>query len=306
MARLSDIFWVPIGLLILALTTYSSHGQTNAAPQWLSHDASATSTSQIHRVGVTEVTAVDDPNPDISRFFEAYRQAVAQVSNKKLQDAAITMDLASRNISTSPWLELCLLKHAQLVELTNDRVAEQDYTLLRQRLENAPYFKGDTDRAKLFGVALQGTVDNGINRLRLQRVKEALSKYHARYAEYPESLAKLAILSYTDMENIHTVNNQLFQYVPQSPKLNPFISYQRYELESIDGEPFVANSPKLEATSQLSEKPLKYTAVMHLPGSQLPYRIVENQTVQGFFVTAVTHDGAIVSTPNRVLVLVGP
>jgi hypothetical protein len=192
------------------------------------------------------------------------------------------------------------------VDLTNDRVAEQDYTLLRQRLENAPYFQGDTERAKLFGTALMGTVDSGLNRIRIHRVKDGLSRYHVRYAEYPESLAKLAILGYTDMDNIHPVNhpNVPFRYIPQEPRMRPFISYQSFDLESVDSEPFSVTSPKLEGTSQVSEKPLRYSALVRVPGQSDPARFVENQTIDGFFVVAIAHDGAVVSTPSRVMVLV--
>jgi hypothetical protein len=243
---------------------------------------------------------------DTRRFFEKYKQAVQWLEKKKVQDAVITMDLLTRNLSTSPWLEIAMLKHAQLVEQTNDRVAEQVYTLLGQRIANAPYFEGTGDRAQIFGVALRGAVDNGINRIRLRRIRDALHRYFTRYAEYPESLAKLAILGYTDMENIHAVNNQLFRYVPQSPQMSPFISYKRFELEDIAPEAFVATTPKLEATSQISETPLRYTALIRMGDRREPARVVEDQTIQEYFVAAVAHDGVIVSTPTRILVLIAP
>jgi hypothetical protein len=140
----------------------------------------------------------------------------------------------------------------------------------------------------------------------LRRIRDALHRYFTRYAEYPESLAKLAILGYTDMENIHAVNNQLFRYVPQSPQMSPFISYKRFELEDIAPEAFVATTPKLEATSQISETPLRYTALIRMGDRREPARVVEDQTIQEYFVAAVAHDGVIVSTPTRILVLIAP
>lgn len=241
-----------------------------------------------------------------AQFFTKYKQTVELLGKGKTQDAGIAMDLLARNLTTSPWMEIALLKHAQLVELTNDRVAEENLKVLRQRLTNAPYFQAAAGNVKAFTSALQGAVDNGVNRLRLRRVREAIGRYHGRYGEYPESLAKLSILGYTDMENIRAVNNQLFRYVPQMPRINPFISYQRYDLETIDPDPFLATHPKLEGVSQLSEKPLKYTALIRVPGNDDPARINEDQTVLGYFVVAIGHDGAIVATPKRILVLLAP
>ena len=150
-------------------------------------------------------------------------------------------------------------------------------------------------------------MDNGVNRIRLRRIRDALSRYHSRYGEYPESLAKLAILGYTNIENIRSTSNQQYRYAPQEPKMNPAVSFKSYDLERIDFEPFApSNIPKLEATSQVSEKPLKYAALIRLDPKKDPVRVNENQTIQGFFIAAVTHDGAIVTTPNRVLVLVVP
>ena len=262
-------------------------------------------------VSARESAALTNPAPEVTsldagRFFEKYREAVHLVARGQSQSAAITMDLLSRNLHVSPWLDIALLKHAQLNERANDRMAEEDYTLLRQRIANAPYFQGNAERAQLFGVVLRNTVDNGINRLRLHRLREAIYRYHTRYNEYPESLAKLAILGYTDMENIHNVSNHLFRYLPQEPRMNPFITYRRFDLEVIDPEPFTVDSPSLAGTSQVSEKPLKYAALVRVPGQGDPARVVENQTIQGFFVVSVAYGGAIFSTPTRVIVLPAP
>ena len=294
MAHIRNSGWALGSVLVWVLFALQGFAQTNA-PALPAH----------------EPLVVTNPSPDLasldaSRFFERYREAIGLVAKGQLQGAAIVMDQLSRTLHVSPWLEMALLKHAQLNEKTNDRAAEEDYALLRQRISNAPYFQGNTERAQLFGITLRNTVENGINRVRLHRIRAAIDHYHNRYAEYPESLAKLAILGYIDMGNIHNVNNHMFRYLPTEPRLNPFITYRRYELESIDAEPFIVNSPVLITTSQVSEKPLKYAALVQVPGESEPARVVENQLVQNFLVVAVAHDGAIFSSPNRVIVLPKP
>jgi len=303
MARFSNNRWVKGSFLISVLAVRLCAAQTNTATPWLARDPAPSATKSPPPAADTAAAA----SADAANFFAKYRETVALLGKNKPQEAGITFDLLARNLRTSPWLEIAMMKHAQLVEQTNDRVAEEDYTLLKQRLENSPYFEGTGDKVKLFGVALQGAVDTGLNRVRLRRVRDALGRYHSRYAEYPESLVKLAILGYTDMENIRSVNNQLFRYAPQGPKMDPFVSFKSFDLEKVDQEPFVAiNTPKLEATSQLSEKPLQYTALIRITNKGDPARIVENQTIEGYFVAAIAHDGVILSTPNRVIVLVVP
>ncbi|MEI6084396.1 MAG: hypothetical protein WCS70_08860 [Verrucomicrobiota bacterium] len=289
--------------LVLTLAVRLCEAQTNTTTPWLTHEPSTPAL----KPALQATDPVDANSADAANFFAKYREAVTLLGKRKAQEAGITIDLLARNLRTSPWLEIAMMKHAQLVEQTNDQVAEEDYTLLRQRLENSPYFAGTGNKVKLFGTALQGAVDTGLNRIRLRRVRDALNRYHSRYAEYPESLAKLAILGYTDMENIRSINNQLFRYSPQQPKMNPFVSFKSFDLESVEQDPFVAvNPPKLEATSQLSEKPLKYTALIRVSKNTDPARIVENQTIEGYFVAAIAHDGVIVSTPNKIMILVVP
>lgn len=290
MAQIPNITGVRRSFLVFALTGTLCIAQTN--------------TTKPHPIAAPVANPIEAFNADAVTFFTKYKVALAQLEVKKVQDAGITLDLLARSLNTSPWLEIAMMKHAQLVEDTNDRVAEEDYNLLRERLENAPYFEGKGDRAKIFGTALQGAVDLGINRIRLRRVRVALDSYRNRYNEYPESLAKLAILGYTDIENIRSVNNQLFRYVPQQPKMNPFVSFKSCDLEKVAAEPFIApNVPILEATSQVSEKPLKYAALIRVSSKEDPLRIVENQTINGYFVAAIVHDGVILSTPTRVVVL---
>ena len=295
MVRIRNNGWVVSSVFVWVMVALVGHAQTNSPPL----------AGAPELVGSTNSMA-EIASTDASRFFEKYREATRLVADGQLQNAAILMDLLSHSLRVSPWLDIALLKHAQLNERTNDRAAEENYSLLRHRLANAPYFQSNAERAQLFGLALRNTVDHGIDRIRLHRLRSAINRYHSRYAEYPESLAKLAILGYTDMENIHNVNNHLFRYLPQDPRMNPFITYRRFELESIDPEPFTVKSPVLVGTSQVSEHPLRYSALVHAPGELEPARVVENQTIQGFFVVAIAHAGAIFSAPNRVIVLVAP
>src|SRR5438876_617203 len=194
--------------------------------------------------------ALADSNENLAvadRFFMKYKEAARLLSRNQPQDAVIVMNLLARVLNSSPWMEIAMLKHCQLIESANDALAEEGYLLLRQRVLNAPYFQGDTKRAKLFGVALQGAVDAGITRLRIGRVRVALERYRAKYLEYPESLTKLAILGYIGMENIHDAKDESLRYVPTMPQITPFVSYKRYDgLEAPVADPFVASSPPLE------------------------------------------------------------
>ena len=290
MVRLCTGSWLVRSVFVWVMFALSGYAQTNPPPV----------------VSARETPVVEVVDADAHRFFEKYREAVLLVREGHLQSAAITIDLLSHTIHGSPWLDIALLKHAQLNETANDHAAEDNYTLILHRLSNAPYFQSNAERAQLFGVAMRNTAYNGINRIRLRRLRDAINRYHNRYAEYPESLAKLAILGYTDMENIHNANNHLFRYLPREPRMNPFITYQRYEMETIDPEPFTVSSPILEGTSQVSENPLRYAALIRVPGTRDPVRVVENQMIQNFFVVAIAHDGAIFSADNRVIVLATP
>ena len=293
MVRIRNNGWGVGSVFVWVMIALGGYAQTNPPPAAVAPAPTNGSLSEI-------------ASTDASRFFEKYKEATHLVAQGQLQNAAILLDLLSHSLQVSPWLDIALLKHAQLNERTNDRAAEENYALLRHRLANAPYFQSNVERAQLFGVALRNTVDHGTDRIRLHRLRAAIGRYHSRYAEYPESLAKLAILGYTDMENIHNVNNHLFRYLPQDPRMNPFITYRRFELESIAGEPFAVDYPVLVGTSQASEHPLRYSALVRVPGELEPARVVENQTIQGFFVVAIAHGGAIFSTPNRVIVLAAP
>lgn len=270
-------------LVVLTLVRSSATGATNA------------------------VTAL--PNPDAAfdeanSFFTQYKQAAHQMRERRTSEAVLTMELVARSLKSSPWVEIAVLKQSELIEIRNDRFAMDNYNLLLQRVQRAPYFQSRADKATLFGVSLQGSARNGINRIRARRIRDALDRYFLRYREYPESLAKLAILDYIEMENILTADDKQFRYVPTGQQMAPFLSYKRYEgLETIAAEPFLVTTPKLEGTSRASDEPLKYSALMRLPGHPEQVRIVEDQNVSGFVVLAIAPKGVILCNDQRILVL---
>jgi hypothetical protein len=303
MVRRSNIVELLLIVLLLASLAGLVCAQTNApavpAPSWRWGPAPslAPKSSTVKRGPPPSVS------PDADLFFTKFKEAARLLRENHAQEAGIVLDGASKSLSTSPWMEIALLKHAELIESRNDTVAMEDYTVLRNRLDNAPYFQGDAEKARVFKAALQGAVDNGINRIRIRRIADSLARYHARYSAYPESLMKLSILGYVDIENIHAANDRFFRYLPTGQSLRPFISYQSYDLESVPPDPFTVNSPRLEATSVISETPPKYAAVIRVPGQSEATRVTEDQTIEGYFVAAVATGGAIVCTYNRVLVL---
>ncbi|MBM3860220.1 MAG: hypothetical protein FJ395_11290 [Verrucomicrobia bacterium] len=249
------------------------------------------------------------PNPEAifdeaNRFFTQYKQAARQLQERRTPEAALTMDLLARSLKGSPWLEIAVLKQSELIELSNDRFAMDNYDLLLQRVQRAPYFQSRAEKATLFGVALQGASRNGVNRIRARRIRDALDRYFVRYHEYPESLAKLAILGYVEMENIQTADNKPFRYVPTGQQLSPFLSYKRYEgLETIAAEAFLVAAPRLEGTSRASDEPLKYAALMRMSGQREPVRIVEDQNVGGYVVLAIAPKGVVLCNDQRIIVL---
>lgn len=254
-----------------------------------------------------ETNAAASAAADADEFFTKYRQAALSVERGQVQDAAIAMDLLSRSVGSSPWMEIAILKHCQLIESTNDKVAEEGYQLLRQRIQNAPYFQGSAERAQLFGVALQGAVDAGITRIRVRRVRAALEQYRAKYLGYPESLLKLSILGYIDMQDIHDAKDDRLRYIASAPEISPFISYKRYELRgAAPSDPFLATSPRLDSISQISEQPPRYSALVRLPGRVELTRLEQDQMIQGFYVAAIAPGGAVVSSASRILVLLAP
>ncbi len=277
-------------LVLLALTAIAAapvSAQTNPTP-----------------TGPVTPPAAALQDPEI--FFAHYREAVALVAKKREQDAGILLQGLAKKLGSAPWIDIALLKQAELIERSNDQSAMDAYLMLRQRLQNAPYFQGKSERAVLFSSALTGAINNGINRIRTTRVRSALDKYFARHAEYPESLTKLAILGYVEVSDTHDAEDKMFRYVPTGMQLAPFISYKRYEgLPITPPEPLVVASPRVDGTSGL-EEPGKYAALLNLPGRMDALRVVENQTLEGYLVIAIANDGAIVTSRQRVLVLLTP
>jgi hypothetical protein len=241
---------------------------------------------------------------EANSFFTQYKQAARQVRERRMAEAGLTMELLARSLKSSPWLEIAVLKQAELTEVRNERFAMDNYTLLQQRLVNSTYFQSNANKVRLFSVALQGAIRGGINRIRARRVRDALDRYFVRYHEYPESLAKLAILAYTDMENIHTADNRPFRYVPTGQQLTPFLSYKRYEgLEAPAPEPFLVSTPRIEGTTRASDEPLKYAALMRAGTQNESVRVVEDQTVGGLVVLTVAPKGVILCNDQRIIVL---
>jgi hypothetical protein len=243
---------------------------------------------------------------DADRFFTQYAKAVQLVRQNGRREASVIMDLLWRNLGSSPWIEIALLKHGELNEISNAQVALENYDVLRKRIENAPYFQGTADRAAVFRAALLGSAMRGTDRIRIQRIRDALGVYNTRNHQYPESLAKLAIFNYIDMEDIHNSEGRLFHYTPTGQQFTPAISYHTYVIEPLAPEPFFVTSPKLEGTTQLDDKTKKFAALIRVPGRMDPHRVFEDQTLEGYFVAAVAAGGAIVCTPEHVLVLVAP
>jgi len=242
---------------------------------------------------------------EANHFFTQYKQAAQQLRERRTSEAALTMELLVRSLKNSPWLEVAVLKQSELIELTNERFALDNYELLLRRVQTAPYFQSQAEKAVLFGVSLQGAARNGINRIRARRIREALDRYFLRYHEYPESLAKLAILGYIEMENIQTADQKPFRYVPTGQQLSPLLSYKRYEgLETVPAEPFLVGQPRLEGTSRASDEPLKYAALMRIGSQREPVRIVEDQNVGGYVVVAIAPKGVLLCNQQRILVLV--
>jgi len=251
------------------------------------------------------------PNPaaqpsDPERFFGQYARASGLVRQNARQEASVIMDLLWRNLTTSPWLEIALLKHAELNEVSNPQVASQDYDVLRNRVENAPYFQGNAERAAVFRTALLGAVGRGVDRLRIQLIRQGLDRYKMRYRQYPESLVKLAIFNYVDMETIYDSDGRLFHYTPTGMQLTPAISYQRYDLPSLPAEPFYVTSPRISGTTRVEDQTAEYAAVILVPDRIDWQSVVEGQTLGSYFVAAVDRGGAIMCTTDRILVLPVP
>ena len=240
------------------------------------------------------------------QFFHTYAQAAKLVHEGDQARALVVMEGLVQAMTTSPWLEIALLKRSELAESSNGALAMSGYDLVLKRLAESPYFEGASPHAKLFSSALQSAAERGIRRVRLTRIRAALARYFARYLQYPESLAKLAIFNYLDITDITDAQRRPLRYIPTGMQLKPTLSYQRYDLENVPAEPFSVSSPRLEATTRVSEHPEKYEALILVPGRTERLHASENQTVDGFFLAEISNGGAVIVASDRVLVLPVP
>jgi hypothetical protein len=306
MLRLNNVARAFSVIAAVLLAPWGALGQTNvipAAPLQFRLNPEILAKPPTNLTLAAPAPALAPPTTDGERFFESFNTAARQVQQNNLDGAAVTMDLLAKSLNESPWLEIALLKYAEVSELRSSSAAVETYSLLLHRLESAPYFQGDTEHARVFRAALQGAVQQGIRRVKLGRIRDALARYHARYFAYPESLAKLSILGYIDMNDITDITDRSFRYLPTMPRFSPFITYQMYELENIAPEPFVVSAPRIEGTSMISAEPPKYAALLKVAGRTDALRVVENQTLQGYFIAAIASRGVIACSVDRVLVL---
>jgi len=244
------------------------------------------------------------PAAESDLFFERFKIAEQLAQRGEMQQAAFAMDLLAQTLTTSPWLEIAMFKHTQLVESQNPQTAIEEYSRLHRRVDNSPYYQGTKERAAVFAVALRGAIQRGVGRVRLYQVRDGLGRYFVRYHQYPESLARLAIFGYVELETIRDYTGRPFRYIPTGQRFSPpAISYGSYDLEPVAGEPFSVNTPRLEGTSLLSDNPPTYAALVRAPGRAEPLRIQENQTVDGVFMAAIAARGAVGCSQERLLIL---
>lgn len=243
------------------------------------------------------------PLTDSDRLFEGFAEAAKFVQKHRDRQALGIMDNLVKTLATSPWLDVALLKRAELNENLNRPAALDDYNLLVRRLENAPYFTAGGERTRLLQQALQHAVERGITRVRIGRIKDALQTYYALNLRYPESLAKLAILGYISPDDIKNANGEPIRYLPVHTQLVPTVTYHRFDILDVDREPFSVRSPKLEGTSRETDPPHKYVGLLYVPKRAEPVRVVENQMVDKFVIAAIAQRGALLCTELRVIVL---
>lgn len=247
----------------------------------------------------TAVRAQSDPD----LFFQEYTKAARLLREGKPQDAAITVDLLQQRLTVSPWREIAVLKHGEMNESRNGPLAMEAYVTLRKLLDETTYFQEKRDREQLFRRALEGALERGVKRVRLRHIAQALGVYLGTNGRYPGSLATLAVLGLIKQEDIADAKGRPIRYTPGGPALKPSVAFMSYQLEHVSPEPFVVKTPRIDGTSLISDNPRKYTALIRVPGGGDARRVVEFQTLEGFFIAAIAEKGAIVCTPDRVLVL---
>ncbi|NQU11728.1 hypothetical protein HQ590_13115 [bacterium] len=268
------------------------------APVW-----SVVTPAQTNPPAAAVAAVAQRPVADRDLFFTEFTRIAQLVRQGARTEALGLLNILQRKLSTSPWLGIAMLKHCQLAEATDQRAAMEGYQLLLKRIANAPFYRGAEEQAQLFSTVLRGAAQRGINRIRLARIRNGLQKYFSRHTQYPESLAKLAVLNYVDMEEIVDAEGEPFRYIPTGMQFRPLLTYMRFELAKPPADPFLNPTPKVDATSRISDDPPAYTALVRVPGRREPARVAAGQAIEGFYFAEVAAGGVIACTGDRVLVL---
>jgi hypothetical protein len=240
---------------------------------------------------------------DRDLFFSEFTRAAQVARQGGTTEVLGLLNLLQRKLSTSPWLDIAMLKYDQVAEAKDQTASLDGYNLLLKRVANAPFYQENERQAQIFAAALRGAAQRGIDRIRLERIRAGLQKYFARYTQYPESLAKLAILNYVDLEDIINSEGNSFHYVPTGRQFRPMMTYMQFELEPPALDPFLNPAPKVEATSRVSDNPPTYTALVRVPGRREPVRVAAGQAIEGFYFAQVAELGVIACTNDRILIL---
>jgi hypothetical protein len=240
---------------------------------------------------------------DADNFFIEYQRAADLVHQRALSEAMLVMQALGQRLTTSPWLEIALLKHHELQEDRDPARALEGHQLVLSRLATAAYYQAGS--TGLIRQALRGAAERGVRRVRLKRLDGALGKYFARFHKYPEALTILATHLLVEPDDLVGSNNRMFRYQPNppTPARHNFMSY---DLERVPREPFAVAAPRLQSTTKISDAPRQYAALIQTHPRKDPEPINEGQTLEGYFVAAVTARGAVVCTHDRVLILPVP
>jgi len=236
-------------------------------------------------------------------FFAEFTRIAQLVRQGGNSEALGLLNLLQRKLKAAPWLDIAMVKYGQLAESQDQQAALDSYEVLLKRIPHAPFYQAADEKGELFAAVLAGTARRGINRIRLDRIRNALQRYFTRYSQYPESLAKLAVLNYVDMEGIVDADGEPFRYVATGMQFRPLMTYMQFELEKPPADPFLNPLPKVEATSRIADDPPTYTALVRVPGRREPARIAAGQSIAGYYFAEVAAGGVIACSGDRVLVL---
>ncbi len=251
----------------------------------------------------TPATELPPPRPtltDADNFFIEYQRAADFVRRHALAEASLVMEALRQRLTTSPWLELTLLKRSELLEARTPAQAMEGYQLVLNRLLAEAYYQ--TDETGLLRQAIQGETERGVRRMRLKRLDAALGRYFVRFQKYPENLAMLVTHQMLDPVDLVDARQQQFLYTPKSQALGQH-SFMGYDLERVPSEPFSVSSPRIPSTTKISDDPPRYAALLQPSTHKDPEQILEGQALGGYHVAAVGARGVIVCTHNRVLIL---